>query len=223
MQIPSAITRFAKDEDGTFLVIWGIGLAVFLGLIALSFDLGAWASPRRTCNPTPTARRWPPPANWTGPARDHQCDQCRRGHRRPADLRPRRQGPEQRRHHADLPDEPSPERRHGHRRFRHRRSHPGAFRARGHRRAYGGPDLRGRVPDVPGQQRRCDRRDGQRHRRQHHAGLRRVDDDDVPAAGLQRGGAKRPGDPAARGRTRRRLVGAGEFRLPPARGYTFGR
>jgi Flp pilus assembly protein TadG len=40
MQIPSAITRFAKDEDGTFLVIWGIGLAVFLGLIALSFDLG---------------------------------------------------------------------------------------------------------------------------------------------------------------------------------------
>jgi Flp pilus assembly protein TadG len=40
MQIHSAITRFAKDEEGTFLVIWGIGLAVFLGLIALSFDLG---------------------------------------------------------------------------------------------------------------------------------------------------------------------------------------
>jgi hypothetical protein len=38
---PQPITRFAKDnEDGTFLVIWGIGLAVFLGLIALSFDLG---------------------------------------------------------------------------------------------------------------------------------------------------------------------------------------
>ncbi|MDG4647349.1 pilus assembly protein TadG-related protein [Roseibacterium sp. SDUM158017] len=34
------LARLKDDEDGSFLVIWGIGLAVFLGLIALSFDLG---------------------------------------------------------------------------------------------------------------------------------------------------------------------------------------
>jgi Flp pilus assembly protein TadG len=33
-------TRFRQDEGGSFLVIWGLGLAVFLGLVALSFDLG---------------------------------------------------------------------------------------------------------------------------------------------------------------------------------------
>lgn len=34
------ISRFRRNEDGSFLVIWGIGLAAFLGFVALSFDLG---------------------------------------------------------------------------------------------------------------------------------------------------------------------------------------
>ena len=34
------IGRFAKAEDGTILVFWGLSLGVLLGIVAMSFDLG---------------------------------------------------------------------------------------------------------------------------------------------------------------------------------------
>ncbi|SLN73308.1 hypothetical protein ROA7450_04113 [Roseovarius albus] len=34
------IKRFATDEDGTMLVIWGMSFVVILGIVAMSFDMG---------------------------------------------------------------------------------------------------------------------------------------------------------------------------------------
>lgn len=40
MRRPATIQDLARDEAGTILVFWGIALAVVLGIVALSFDLG---------------------------------------------------------------------------------------------------------------------------------------------------------------------------------------
>lgn len=39
-RLPPHISRFAQSEDGALLVFWGLTLAIMLGLVAMSFDLG---------------------------------------------------------------------------------------------------------------------------------------------------------------------------------------
>ena len=34
------LDSFGRDDDGAILVFWAVGLAVFLGVVALSFDTG---------------------------------------------------------------------------------------------------------------------------------------------------------------------------------------
>lgn len=38
------LIRFAKDENGTILVFWGVALVVMMGLLALTFDIGRVAT-----------------------------------------------------------------------------------------------------------------------------------------------------------------------------------
>ncbi|PWE49846.1 hypothetical protein DEM26_12115 [Thioclava sp. NG1] len=45
-RIQNSIRRFAREEDGTILVFFGMSLVVLLGLVALSFDLGRLGSTR---------------------------------------------------------------------------------------------------------------------------------------------------------------------------------
>lgn len=40
MRIVPHIKRFASDEDGTMLVVWGMSFVVILGIVAMSFDMG---------------------------------------------------------------------------------------------------------------------------------------------------------------------------------------
>lgn len=44
MTLPAPLTRFARNEDGTILVFWGVALVVVMGLLALTFDIGSKAA-----------------------------------------------------------------------------------------------------------------------------------------------------------------------------------
>ncbi len=40
MTLPASIRRFAADDSGAMLVMWGVSFVVLFGIVALSFDLG---------------------------------------------------------------------------------------------------------------------------------------------------------------------------------------
>lgn len=44
MKLSAIIRTFARQEDGTILVFWGMALVVVLGIVALSFDIGRLAT-----------------------------------------------------------------------------------------------------------------------------------------------------------------------------------